>query len=359
MTVVPEEHDFPDYPAAWYLFGTSAEVGRRPVSKERLGGRLVAFRTSAGEVAVLEAACSHLAADLERGRVVGDCLQCPFHHWEYSADGKCRRIPAGEPIPRFAAQRAFPVLERHGLIFFWNGVRSQFPLPFFAGLDPDGFVRGRPFYFTADCSWVMLVANGFDGQHFHAVHDRRLLAPPRVDSPEPHARRVRYQAEIVGDSLFDRLLKRLAGGTVEISITNYGGPLVLVTGQFQRARSCMLISAHRLAEHETLAEVVVFAPRATSTTARGLGQWLNLEIRQWFTRGLFQDDIARLSRIRYRSRSLVGSDAMLADFLRWVAELPRNDFPLGTAGQARGAVKGLAPAIGVIPAPSLIEESIL
>jgi phenylpropionate dioxygenase-like ring-hydroxylating dioxygenase large terminal subunit len=296
---------------------------------------------------------------LGRGRVVGDCLQCPFHHWEYAADGKCRRIPARDAIPPFAAQRTFPAVERHGLIFFWNGARPQFPLPFFAGLEPDRFVRGRPFHFTADCSWLMLVANGFDGQHFQAVHDRRLLEPPRVDSPELHARRVQYQAEIVGDSLFDRLLKRLAGRTVEISITNYGGPLVLVTGQFQRATSCMLISAHRMAEHETLAEVVVFAPRAKSPLARRLGQWLNLEIRRWFTRGFLQDDIARLSGIRYRPQSLVASDEMLADFFRWLAKLPRNDFPVGTADRGRSVVNGLAPANGVPSAPSLIEESAL
>jgi phenylpropionate dioxygenase-like ring-hydroxylating dioxygenase large terminal subunit len=357
MAAVPEEQDFPDHPAAWYLFGTSAEVRRRPVSKERLGGRLVAFRTSGGEVAILDAACSHLAADLGRGRVVGDCLQCPFHHWEYAADGICRRMPAQHAIPPFAAQRAFPTVERHGLIFFWNGVRPQFPLPFFAGVEPDGFVRGRPFQFTADCSWVMLVANGFDGQHFHAVHDRRLLAPPQVDSPEPHARRVRYRAEIVGDSMFDRLLMRFAGRTVEISITNFGGPLVLVTGQFPRARSSMLIAAHRIAAHETLAEVVVFAAKARNPLLRWLGEWPGLEIRRLFTRGFFQDDIARLSGIRYRPRGLVESDQMMRDFFQWLAGLPRNDFPVGIAGPGRGAVNGRASGNGIPRAPTLIEET--
>jgi hypothetical protein len=203
----------------------------------------------------------------------------------------------------------------------------------------------------------MLVANGFDGQHFQAVHDRRLLEPPQVDSPELHARRVRYRAEIVGHSIFDRLLKRLAGRTVEISITNYGGPLVLVTGQFQRARSCMLIAAHRIAAHETLVDVVVFAPRAHGPLSRWLGQWLDLEIRRLFTRGFLHDDLSRLSGIRYRPSGLVERDQMMMDFFQWLVELARNDFPVGTASRGRGAVNERTPGNGLSRAPKVIEET--
>lgn len=326
MGAVPAEHDFPSHPSAWYLFGTSAEVRKRPVSKKRIGRRLVAFRTSSGTVAIMDAACSHMAADLGRGAVVNDCLQCPFHHWEYDAGGLCRRIPAQQEIPAFARQRAYPAVERHGLIFFWNGVSPRFPLPFFIGVQPNDFVRGRPFQFVADCSWMMLVANGFDHQHFLAVHDRRLLAPPEVDSPEPCSRRARYRAEIVGSSIFDRLLKQFVGRTVEISITNYGGTLVLVTGQFRRTTSYIMIAAQPLAAHETLVEVIVFAERGKNPASRWLGERLGLEVRRLFTQGFLHDDFTRLSGIRYNPWALVESDRIMTGFFQWLADLPRDDY---------------------------------
>src|SRR5215213_4758749 len=90
----PSAEHFPTYPVAWYLFGESAELAGRPVSKELLGRRLVAFRTASGKIAVLDAHCSHLHADLGNGCVEGETIQCPYHHWRYGIDGQCVHIPA-------------------------------------------------------------------------------------------------------------------------------------------------------------------------------------------------------------------------------------------------------------------------
>src|SRR5437879_2405069 len=118
----PAEH-FPTYPAAWYLFGEVRELCHRPVSKDLLGRRLVSFRTETGKLVVLDARCSHLRADLGNGCVVGETVQCPYHNWRYDATGRCVHIPAGVAIPDFARQRSYPAIERHGLIFFFNGPR--------------------------------------------------------------------------------------------------------------------------------------------------------------------------------------------------------------------------------------------
>jgi cholesterol 7-dehydrogenase len=41
---------------------------------------LVLFRTESGEAKVLDAYCPHMGADLGVGsKVVGDCIECPFH----------------------------------------------------------------------------------------------------------------------------------------------------------------------------------------------------------------------------------------------------------------------------------------
>ena len=90
--------------------------------------------TSIGQPAVMDARCSHLSADLGRGKIVGDCIRCPFHHWEYGSDGACRHIPAEEHIPAFARQTTYPVAMRHGLLFFFDGRRAAVSVAIFLRL---------------------------------------------------------------------------------------------------------------------------------------------------------------------------------------------------------------------------------
>lgn len=322
MNTAPSPSLFPDYPAAWYLFGTSNELRNGPASKTLLGKELVAFRSASGSIGVLDAKCSHMSANLGRGKVVGDCVQCPFHHWEYTTDGICNKIPSQFEIPSFARQRAYPVVERHGLVFIWNGNNPTFELPFFAGENQADFERGRPFHFIADCSWFMLVANGFDGQHFQSVHDRRLLGPPKILHATSTARAIEYHAEVVGDSIFDKLLKRFVGKTVRITIANHGGTLVLVTGHFQRATSYILIAVDPRTKDQASVQVVVFAPKPRNPLKRFLSKWLGLELRRLFTKGFMHDDIAKLPGIQYNSQAFINADQIMIDFFQWLAQLP-------------------------------------
>ena len=159
---VPSPGAFPTYPASWYLFCRSCELREKPQSRYTLGRELVAFRTSSGRVAVLNARCSHLRADLGRGRVLGEAIQCPYHHWEYGPDGRCIHIPSQESIPDFARQSSYPVMERHGYVFFFNGPEALFPLPFFPDCRTEDFTASKPLHFLGDFSWFLFAANSFD-----------------------------------------------------------------------------------------------------------------------------------------------------------------------------------------------------
>jgi len=258
----PAPELFSDYPASWYLFGASRESAKHPVSKRMLGRELVAFRTQSGRFVVAQANCAHLGADLGCGKVVGESIQCPFHGWRYGADGDCTYVPGGMEIPGFARLQTYPAVERHGYLFFFNGPQPLFPLPFFFGEDPAGFVAGRIFRYVADCNWYMNAAHAFDLQHFASVHDRELIAPPQVDCPAPMARRNRYRARVVGRSVLDRLLYIFAGKTVEITLSVCGGTFVLVTGNFGKAYSRFIVSTWPLEDGRTLCEGIVFARRS-------------------------------------------------------------------------------------------------
>jgi nitrite reductase/ring-hydroxylating ferredoxin subunit len=322
-TKAPSKECFPAYPASWYLLCESRELRTEPQTKRLLGRDLVAFRTSAGKVAVMDAHCSHLGADLGCGKVIGESIQCPFHNWRYDLAGRCIEIPGISTIPSFARQRCYPVQERHGYVFFFNGRSPMFPLPFFFGEVPEGFVAARPFRYIADCTWFMNSAHAFDTQHFAAVHDRELVAPPEVDCPAPFARRNRYRAKVLGRTALDRCLQKVAGPMVSISITTWGGTFVLVTGAFDRVHSRFIIATRPLEDGTTLCEGIVFAPRANQPLGR-LVEPAALWVRRFFTHGYLAEESRRLRSTQYRPASLGANDHDMIEFFRWVVSLPQD-----------------------------------
>jgi len=267
----------------------------------------------------MDASCAHMGADLGCGKVVGETIQCPFHSWRYGADGVCKHIPGATKIPPFARLRTYPVVERHGYIFFFNGAQPLFPLPFFFGEDPADYVGGGYFRYVADCNWYMNAAHAFDMQHFASVHERELIGPPEVDYPAAFARRNRYFAKVVGRSFLDGVLRRFVGKTVEITISVCGGTFLMVTGNFGRAHSRFVIAAQPLEDGQTLCEGIVFARR----TRVPVLDKLNLAMRRVFTHGYLAAEARQLRGTRYNPSSLGSTDLDMIEFFQWVAALPQ------------------------------------
>lgn len=320
---IPAAEDFPACPASWYLFCPAEELRRGPVSKRIAGRQRVAFRTASGQVAVMDAHCAHLGADLGHGAVRGETIQCPFHHWRFGRDGVCVAGPdsADGPAPRL---QTYPAEERHGYLFFFNGAEPSFPLPFFFGDEPDDFIAGKPFRYVSDCAWYMNAANGFDMQHFLCVHGRKLLAPCEIDLPHPFARRNRYRASIVGRSWSDRLLRASVGSTVEVSITSWGGPFMMMTADFQRAHSRFLIATQPLDDGRTLCEGIVFIRRSRLALLRWTLQPLSLLVRRSLTYEFVADEARSLRSVRYNPAGLGRKDQVMIDFFKWLVSLPQS-----------------------------------
>jgi nitrite reductase/ring-hydroxylating ferredoxin subunit len=319
MSRAPSSERFPAWPASWYLFGASAEIGSRPVSKAMLGRQFVAWRGANGAAVVMDARCAHMGADLGCGHVEGDMVVCPYHHWHYARDGRCTGAPGLEQPPAFARQRVFPAVERHGYLFFFNGAEPLFPLPFFLGEEPGKYVAARVFRYEADCAWYVNSAHAFDRQHFAAVHDRRLLASPEIDCPAPYARRNRYRAEVLGLTRLDRVLRATAGRFVEITLTVWGGTFVCITGDFERARSRFLMVTRPLENGHTLCEGIVLGPRPANP--------LTLWLRRYFTLGYLAEEARRLRGTRYNPARFVEADAEMVDYFLWLATLPQDLSP--------------------------------
>jgi nitrite reductase/ring-hydroxylating ferredoxin subunit len=346
MIPAPAAEVFPAYPASWYLFGETAELARGPVSRRILGRLLVAFRTESGRLAVMDGECAHLGADLGFGDVTGETIRCPFHHWQYGCDGVCVAVPRQGKPPAFARQRTYPVAERHGYLFFFNGREPLFPLPFLLGENPAGYRASEVFRYVADCTWYMNSAHAFDRQHFAAVHDRELLAPPVVDCPAPYARRNSYLAKVVGDTLFDRVLRWTAGRTVRTTLTIWGGTFAVITADFERVRSGFLMAMEPLEDGRTVCHGIVLAPRPRGPLRllSPLLAPLQLRLRRLFTFGYLKEEARRLRSTRYKPESLGQADQDMIDFFHWVAALPQKD------DHDEDKDLGRASAVPVVPA---------
>lgn len=312
----PSAAAFPAHPAAWYYFCQEKELDHGPVGLRHWTRDLVAFRTESGAVAVLDARCSHLGANLSCGKVKGEAIQCPFHHWSFGVDGVCRGIPVTGEIPRFARQISYPVRVRHGSVFFFNGPQATFPLPFFENEAPEDFVAAEAFSYHADSSWLMVASQGFDVQHFESVHDRRLTGPPELRQLSPFAFRCFYKAVNVGEDRRDVMLRWLVGRTVDLTLENWGGTLFVIKAVFPRACSRFLVSFRPMEDGTTHFDVVVFTPRGFASLARPL--------RRWFTRAHLESEAALIRGTHYQPSHLIPEDHGMVQCFHWLAGIPQR-----------------------------------
>ncbi|WP_434042869.1 MULTISPECIES: Rieske 2Fe-2S domain-containing protein [Sorangium] len=140
---------------AWYIIADGSTVGKRPVTVERFGTRIVLFRDERGALVAARARCPHRGADLGLGRVVDGAIECPYHGFRYAGDGRCVAIPCegraatgAAGVARVAgaggggitlALTRYEVREHRGLVWLYWGERPAElpPLPWFDGLPPD------------------------------------------------------------------------------------------------------------------------------------------------------------------------------------------------------------------------------
>ena len=77
----------------WHPVALSSEVGQEPAAG-RLGGRGWALARFSGGIAAFADACPHRRARLSAGQIIDGILECAYHGWQFTPDGRCVKIPA-------------------------------------------------------------------------------------------------------------------------------------------------------------------------------------------------------------------------------------------------------------------------
>lgn len=109
----------------WYAAERSETItNEAPTQVRMLGLDFVLFRDTSGQVHCLNDTCVHRGGSLGRGKMQGDCVQCPYHGWEFDGEGACLKVPSlgpsGKP-PARARTDSYPVEEKYGLVHVFLG----------------------------------------------------------------------------------------------------------------------------------------------------------------------------------------------------------------------------------------------
>lgn len=118
-----------DTKEAWYPVHYEADLDKtKPTSFTLLGQDLVIWWDSNTQSwSALEDKCPHRLAPLSQGRIAEDGLiECPYHGWAFTKEGKCDRIPQQMPeasaqTSRRACVQSLPTAVRQGLLFVYPG----------------------------------------------------------------------------------------------------------------------------------------------------------------------------------------------------------------------------------------------
>ena len=159
----------------WYPAEESKNLTDRPLKVQMLGLHFALWRDSEGKAHCVHNTCTHRGGSLGDGKVVGDCIQCPYHGWKFNGAGDCDRIPSLGPvdkIPQRARIDAYPVEERYGLVFVFLGELPESERPTIMPNNEYGKPgwRSLSMRYRWQTNYVRLVENQSDPSHIEYVH---------------------------------------------------------------------------------------------------------------------------------------------------------------------------------------------
>jgi cholesterol 7-dehydrogenase len=242
----------PAYPTGWYKveYARSLKVGEVRYI-EFMGEHLVLFRGESGKVSILDAYCPHLGANLSvEGKVVGDCIECPFHGWQFNNDGKCVHIPYTDKVPEIAKTRSWPAVEKNDAIYMYydalGRLEPSWHLPDIQEIYEMGYIAHGSFENYVEAHIQEIPENGSDVAHLGVLHvpfalnkwlpfiSHKWSAEWKAgEAPEDHIAHIRLNQALC---MFGKVLeftnvtasiRQIGPGVVYLSIDTHFGKFVI------------------------------------------------------------------------------------------------------------------------------------
>jgi phenylpropionate dioxygenase-like ring-hydroxylating dioxygenase large terminal subunit len=159
----------------WHPVALCSEVGQEPVAA-RLGGQGWALARFGGGITAFADACPHRRARLSAGQITDGTLQCTYHGWRFTPDGRCVAIPALEEaaaIPERATLRRPAEIAEHDGMVWLAPEPPRAPLPdLHPGVPLGGAGVATVFLpvLRVEANAAILIDNFLDEAHLPFVH---------------------------------------------------------------------------------------------------------------------------------------------------------------------------------------------
>ncbi|WP_206244029.1 aromatic ring-hydroxylating dioxygenase subunit alpha [Novosphingobium terrae] len=165
---------------AWYMAGWASELGQAPRAITMLNEPVVLFRGEDGVAGALLDVCPHRAVPLSLGTVTGNHIVCPYHGIELDRGAVCRKNPHIQGAPDRLKGRAYPIEERHGMLWIWPGdaaLADPEQIPDYSWFNaPEKFTTGRG-YLHIQADYRLVIDNLLDLAHADYIHPGTVGQP--------------------------------------------------------------------------------------------------------------------------------------------------------------------------------------
>ncbi len=157
----------------WQPIGALVDMDNKWTRRIRLLGEdLVLFKDRQGRLGLIAEQCPHRRASFAHGIPTQEGIRCPYHGWEYNAQGKCLNQPNEQDKCAFrdkVSTDAYPVEEMGGMLFAYMGPQPQPLLPRWDGFVAQGTIRmmGRT---ILPINWLQIMENSLDPVHTEWLH---------------------------------------------------------------------------------------------------------------------------------------------------------------------------------------------
>jgi len=170
---------FGDFAGYWYPIALEKDLGARPLRRLLFGLPCVIFRVD-GKIGVLEDRCPHRNLPLSAGRIAGGALQCGYHGWRFSVEGRVVEVPGLADEDRPAAlpcARSLQARISAGMVWVKAGdgpARADSP----PRLERED-LRSEAWQVSSPASLANGAENFLDQAHTHYVHRGLIRTPGR------------------------------------------------------------------------------------------------------------------------------------------------------------------------------------
>lgn len=237
----------------WYAAEWSERLSSEPLKVRMLGLDFVLFRDSSGHARCLANVCVHRGGSLAGGRVRGNCIECPYHGWQFDGEGRCCKIPSLGPqgqgrIPSRARVDSYPVVERYGIVHVFLGDLPEaerptvMPIPEYG---TEGWHCSSEDY-VGPGDYRRSVENGLDPAHNEFVHPTHGFSGERDDYFVPD---LKVEERPWGSGFITTYFAPPLKDAKMQQASGRSGNAMIEAGTFHHGPTCMVTYIHPTAQH--------------------------------------------------------------------------------------------------------------